>query len=854
MLQGLSKYLSGLLLGCLLTFGRLFAAEDVVLKHYDESIFVISNFSGTDATFKESRSVRELLEQNIGGFRFTLEWERQQNKLMLKDARGYSFSFIDQLRVLREFLENKPDKVLTLFLDFNVNVNELSVLVDESGILPYLFMYNPRDGWPTLKEMVETGKRLVLFGMQEHRNSPEWLNYVWDYAVEPYYSVLEAPVFAGEFLKGDPKNSLLIYNDYNIPRKKETVDASYFNTTQNPYLIEHVKNVWKSTGKTPNFIVLDRYENWILSVLYQLRSFKTVNGTVTFNARILNYVSWDGTNSITSGKFCFPLGPGESITLTPKSPGYSFKPESVVFDEPDRNKIQHFVGMPLEITQNLEAHYTFENGVHDYSVNNFNGKAVGVQYHEDSVRDMVAWFNGKSHIILPKADELMLRDHDFTVSAWVKIDHYVKNKRDYCIIGTPGSSYQQSIHLVIRDRKPYFGFYANDLQGKRRIDPGKWYHLVWRYSKLNGEQAIYVDGKLDSRSIGHPSYKGRDNIYIGLAGYDPASNMLGSIDNLTIWSRTLGEEEIWSLSKDLVELSPHRTIFMQYPLLSQLGIVLAALLILFLVYRELPFRSSRKSLLSTDRLKELEDSGFGCYPEKNFIKLFGDFKVVNKEGTDITNQFTPKIKQLFLLLLVFSQQNRNGISTRELSGILWPGLGYQNAKNSRGVTIRKLRLILKSMDAVEVVFQIDYWTMRFSRNVYCDYVECLKFLNGNHENNPDFFVNFYRVVCAGEAFKGESHDWLDVYKGNIGNNIVDILMNFISRLNMEDDHELIIKLSDRVLMTDPVNDQALSCKLRALMSQNNINTARFAYERFASLYQDLYGEPLSLSFEDLLKS
>lgn len=855
MLKRLVKYLAELLLFFLILVAyRGNAAEDAVLKHYDESIFVISNFSGTDATIKETRSVQQLLDQNIGGFRFYLEWGRQQNQLVLFDGHGQATPFIDQLLTIKRSLENKPDKILTLFLDFNVNINELSLLIDESGLQPYLFEYGERREWPAIKEMVESGKRLVIFCMQEHRNSPDWLHYVWDYAVEPYYSIMEVPVFLGEFLKGDPKNDLLIYNDYNIVNKTGTNNAAFFNATENPYLIEHVKSVWKSTGKTPNFIFLDRYENWILRVLYQLRSFKTIKGTVTFNTQILGYVSWEGTNSLTSGKYCFPLGPGESMTLTPKSPGYRFKPESVTFEEPDQNKIQHFVGMPLEVTENMEAYYNFENGVRDQSMNNFHGKAAGIEYHKDSIRGMVGWFTGKSHVVLPKAEDLKLRDHDFTVSAWVKIDRYEKGKKDYCILGTPGGSYQQSIHLVIRDGRPYFGFYSNDLQGKSHIESGRWYHLVWRYSKLNGEQAIYVDGKLDSRSMGHPSYKGKDDIYMGLAGYDPASNMLGSIDDLTIWSRTLGEEEIWSLSKDLVDLSTHKTIFSQYPLLSRIGVIFIALIILFLLYKKLPFRSYRKMPLSSAKMKELQDPDFGSYPDRNYIKLFGDFKVVDREGTDITSQFTPKIKQLFLLILVSSQQNKNGISTKELSDTLWPDLTYQNAKNSRGVTIRKLRLILESLDKVDVLFHIDCWTMRFSGSVYCDYVECLKLLNETHDPSNDFYADFYKVVSAGKIFKGESHDWLDSYAGNVGNNIVDILTNFASKLDPERDHELILKLADRILITDPVNDQALSFKLKALVLQNNMNTARFTYEQFAALYQELYNEPLSMTFNDFLKS
>ena len=835
------------------TSSTLNAAEDVIFKHYDESIFVISNFSGTDATMKETQSIQQLLDSNIGGFRFYLEWERQQSQLMLRDARGQSTPFIDQLIVIRKHLENNPDKILTLFLDFNVNVNELSKIIEESGIQPYLYVHDEDDEWPTLKNMVETGKRLVVFMMQDHRNSPDWLHYVWDYTVEPYFSILEAPDFIGEFLKGDPKNNLLIYNDYNFPKRAGRPDDSFFNTTQNPYLIEHVKNVWKSTGKTPNFIMLDRYQNWIIQVLYQLRSFQTIKGTVTFNAQTLNYVSWKGTNSITSGKYCFPVGPGETLVLTPKSPGYQFKPETVVFEEPEQNKLQHFVAVPLEITEDLEAYYSFENGAMDYSINGFNGKDVDVQYQDDPQRNMVAVFGKESHIILPKAEDLKLRDHDFTISAWVKVESFDVNDRDISIIGTKGSSYQQSIHLVLRNQKPYFGFYANDLEGKTIIEPGKWYHLAWRYNKLTGEQAIFVDGKLDSRSLGHPTYKGRENIYVGMAGYNSSTHMNGEIDDLVIWSRTLGEEEIWSLSKDLVDLAQSRSIFLRYPLVSKVGIILLALLFLLFVYLKLPAKLNRRKYLSSDKLKELDDVQ-SDYPSGNYIQLFGDFRVFDKESTDITGQFTPKIKQLFLLILIHSQYNRKGISTKELSQILWPGLSYQNSKNSRGVTIRKLRIILEKLDEVEVVFNVDCWTIRFSKSVYCDYVECLKLLNENKEKHPGFYFDFYKIIRAGEIFKDEAHDWLDDYKGYVGNNIVDNLLKFIHLLDLDSDHELIIKLADRILVTDPINDQALSFKLRALVALNNLNTAKYTYEKFAALYEELYGEKLELTFDDLIKS
>ena len=827
------------------------AIDDTSVKLYDETIFVISNFSGVDANLNEPRTIQELLDLNIGGFRLYLEWEKQQNQLMIKKADGSSIFFRQTMNEIKNFLENKPDKILTLFLDFSTNVNELSELFQELGINQYLYTFDEREGWESLNSMTEANKRLVIFAMQEHRNSPDWLHYVWSHAVEPYFSIWEAPVFKGEFLKGDPKNSLLIYNDYNFPRKTQSDKNFNYDTNQNPYLIEHIKNTWTNTGKTPNFVMLDRYENWIVGVVSYLRGFKIIKGTVTYNAQILDYVNWERTGSLTSGKYCFPVGPGDNLVLAPKSPGFRFTPESATFNEPKQSIVQHFVAISLEITDNLEGHYTFAKESRDFSINGFNGKPEKVNFTNDSVRSTVAGFGENSYIVLPGAEEFKVRDHDFSVAAWIKIKEYQPNKRDYCIIGTKNNSYQQGIHLLIRDQKPYFGFYNNDLQGKTILEAGKWYHLVWRYNKQSGEQAIFLNGKLDSRSLGHPAYKGRDNLYIGVAGFNWSSNMNGAIDNLSIWSRALGEEEIWGMSKEVIEIVPIKNVFILYPILSRSLVALLVLALLSIGYLKIPFRKFKKQASPAEKIRSIEKAMIHK-PEANYIQLFGDFKVLDKSGIDISSQFTPKLKQLFLIILLYSQRNKNGISTKELTDILWMGHSSQSAKNSRGVTIRKLRLILESLDSVHVNFHIDRWSMAFGGSVYCDYTECLKLLKREKIHDTDFNLNFYHIIQEGELFKGESYDWLDDFKGFVGNNIVDILLKFINELTIERDNELILKLSDRILVTDPVNDQALAFKLKVLIKQNNYNLARFTFDRFCVLYEEMYGEKFSVKFEELI--
>jgi two-component SAPR family response regulator len=404
---------------------------------------------------------------------------------------------------------------------------------------------------------------------------------------------------------------------------------------------------------------------------------------------------------------------------------------------------------------------------------------------------------------------------------------------------------------LIRDQKPYFGFFNNDLQGKTNLEAGVWNHLVWRYNKLSGEQAIFLNGKLDSRSLGHPAYKGRDNLYVGVAGFNWSSYMLGEIDNLSIWSRALGEEEIWGISKEVIEIVPIKNVFIHYPILSRSLLILLALSLVILGYFKIPFRKLKKQVSVADKIRSIE-STILRKPEANYIQLFGDFKVLGKDGNDITSQFTPKLKQLFLVILLYSQRNKNGISTKELTDILWMGHSSQSAKNSRGVTIRKLRLILELLDSVQIHFHVDRWSMVFSSSVYCDYIDCLNLLKRENIHDTDFNLNFYHIIQEGELFKGDSFDWLDDFKGFVGNNIVDILLKFIHELNIQNDSELILKLTDRVLVTDPVNDQALAYKLKILIKQDNYNLSRFTFDRFCTLYEEMYGEKFKVKFEELI--
>lgn len=77
----------------------------------------------------------------------------------------------------------------------------------------------------------------------------------------------------------------------------------------------------------------------------------------------------------------------------------------------------------------------------------------------------------------------------------------------------------------------------------------------------------------------------------------------------------------------------------------------------------------------------------------NSMYLFGDFSVFDRNGRNISYMFSLRIKQIFCLILRYS--DADGISSKQLSDLIWPDKPKDKVKNSRGVAINHLRKILK---------------------------------------------------------------------------------------------------------------------------------------------------------------
>ncbi len=298
---------------------------------YNENIFLLYDYSNGYG----KASIPDLLQKGIEGFYFYLRQDGN-NQLVIRQPDGSFYPFKKALASIHQGLTEEKDKIITLFLDFNVDI-ELEPILRETGLYDYLLEYDSNTGWPFLREIVLNDKRLVLFETQKHLNSPGWLHELNEHVVGAPGQITNEKLLTFEE-KADKELSVFTgYMVHGLPIVNNDELTNY--ARQTPHFIELFRKHWLNEGRVPNFIWMDRDFDWSMDVLHTVRSFHMVLGLVTDNNEVVNYVNWTGLNNYTSGKFNFPLEPGNELTLVPSAPGYEIYPKSQTIQASSKKNI-----------------------------------------------------------------------------------------------------------------------------------------------------------------------------------------------------------------------------------------------------------------------------------------------------------------------------------------------------------------------------------------------------------------------------------------------------------------------------------------------------------------------------------
>lgn len=256
-----------------------------------------------------------------------------------------------------------------------------------------------------------------------------------------------------------------------------------------------------------------------------------------------------------------------------------------------------------------------------------------------------------------------------------------------------------------------------------------------------------------------------------------------------------------------------------------------------------------------DESTEVTDKGFDR--THSAISLLGTFSVYDKDGMDITAQFTPRLKELLLLLILYSEKRHRGVSVDKVTEIIWFDKEEASARNNRNVTLRKLRVLLERVGDVEIASSNGYLSFKWGQSVFCDYHAIMGYVSafnsGDYEDAEEQLACILELLLYGPLLPGYETEWLDGFKDAYSSLSIDLLYKLLRQEKQENNEKMILRIADILFLHDPLNDEALAAKCQVLCQQGKKGVAKRMYDHFCKEYEDSMSEEYEVSFADLVK-
>jgi len=158
---------------------------------------------------------------------------------------------------VREFLLANPREVITLIMDAGANPHNLAMALEAANLTQYMHSQNLGEPWPTLQNLIDSGKRLVVFSSQNATVPAPNIHYFWDFTVDTDYQAESRFDFACDYFRGAANNDLFLINHFITINVPQPDSAAAINS--NPYLLERVNTCINEHNRIANFLAVDFY-------------------------------------------------------------------------------------------------------------------------------------------------------------------------------------------------------------------------------------------------------------------------------------------------------------------------------------------------------------------------------------------------------------------------------------------------------------------------------------------------------------------------------------------------------------------------------------------------------------------
>ena len=164
------------------------------------------------------------------------------------------------LEEVRDFLATHPYEVLMVSIEDDASPEDTAELFERSGLLNYVYR-GPLRPMPTLRELIESGERVIVMG-EEHVGAVPWFRQQFDFVQETHYrfgdlAELERPASCDPE-RGQPGNPLFLLNHWidTSPAPRVTL-ARKANSRR--VLLGRARRCGSLRKALPNLVAVDLY-------------------------------------------------------------------------------------------------------------------------------------------------------------------------------------------------------------------------------------------------------------------------------------------------------------------------------------------------------------------------------------------------------------------------------------------------------------------------------------------------------------------------------------------------------------------------------------------------------------------
>lgn len=242
--------------------GRCNGAAALCDRRFDQVVYPTTHnaYSNEDEGFVFPNQHHTMAEQLADGVRAVMldtHYFEAQVYLCHNHCPSGKKLLADGLAEIKQFLDRHPNDVVSIIFESYVSAADTAAAFAASGLLPYVHSQAAGELWPTLREMIDAGGRLVVFTDYDAGVYPWYLD-VWAFAWETHYSFEMPADFSCAINRGDMNNRLFILNHFltqifGLPQLAEQVNF-------NPLFVDRARQCQSESGRLPNFVTVDFYD------------------------------------------------------------------------------------------------------------------------------------------------------------------------------------------------------------------------------------------------------------------------------------------------------------------------------------------------------------------------------------------------------------------------------------------------------------------------------------------------------------------------------------------------------------------------------------------------------------------